>query len=383
MAQTEHYILNMGPQHPSTHGVLRVKVELDGERIVHCTPVMGYLHRGIEKLMESRTYTQCVPFTDRLDYVSSMNNNWAFCGAVEKLAGIEVPERAEYIRVICAELNRIASHQVFIGSLLIDLGAATGMIYAFRDREKVLDLFNIICGARMTCHYIRIGGVIKDAQDEFLKETQKFVDYVPQMLQEYDNLFTGNEIFMERLKGTSIITKEDALRFNMSGPNIRASGHEYDIRKIDSYGVYDRFDFQVPTGTKGDNWDRYRIRFEEIRESARIIQQVLDSIPAGPYMAKVPKVLKPAKGDVYHRVENTRGELGFYIVSDGTTKPYRVHIHRPSFINLQALDTMCKGLLLADAVAAYATVDPLMGEVDCQGGRIKCIMEYYILSPRT
>ncbi|MCI6870390.1 MAG: NADH-quinone oxidoreductase subunit D [Selenomonadales bacterium] len=365
MAQTEHYILNMGPQHPSTHGVLRVKVELDGERIVHCTPVMGYLHRGIEKLMESRTYTQCVPFTDRLDYVSSMNNNWAFCGAVEKLAGIEVPERAEYIRVICAELNRIASHQVFIGSLLIDLGAATGMIYAFRDREKVLDLFNIICGARMTCHYIRIGGVIKDAQDEFLKETQKFVDYVPQMLQEYDSLFTGNEIFMERLKGTSIISKEDALRFNMSGPNIRASGHEYDIRKIDSYGVYDRFDFQVPTGTKGDNWDRYRIRFEEIRESARIIQQALDSIPAGPYMAKVPKVLKPAKGDVYHRVENTRGELGFYIVSDGTTKPYRVHIHRPSFINLQALDTMCKGLLLADAVAAYATVDPLMGEVDC------------------
>ena len=365
MAQTEKYVLNMGPQHPSTHGVLQVQVELDGENIVGAKPVMGYLHRGIEKLMESRTYVQCVPFTDRLDYVSAMNNNLGFCMAVEKLAGIEVPERAEYIRVICAELNRIASHHVFIGSLTNDLGSATGMIYAFRDREKILDLFNIICGARMTAHYIRIGGVAADAQDEFLRDTQKFIDYVPEMLDEYNKLFSGNEIFQARMKKTSIITKEMALKFGMSGPNIRASGVDYDIRKIDKYGAYGKFDFDVPLGKRGDNWDRYMIRMKEIAESAKIIQQALDNMPEGPYMAKVPKVLRPPKGDAYHRVENPRGELGFYIVSDGSTKPYRVHIRRPSFVNLQALDTMCKGMLLADAVTAFATIDPLMGEVDC------------------
>ena len=312
MATTEKFVLNMGPQHPSTHGVLQVQVELDGENIVGAKPVMGYLHRGIEKLMESRTYQQCVPFTDRLDYVSSMNNNLGFCMAVEKLAGIEVPGRAQYIRTICCELNRIASHHVFIGSLTNDLGSATGMIYAFRDREKILDLFNIICGARMTCHYIRIGGVIADAQDEFLQKTE-----------------------------------------------------DYDIRKIDKYGIYGKLDFDIPVGKTGDNWDRYIIRLQEIVESAKIIRQCLDNMPEGPFMAKVPKMLKPPKGDAYHRVENTRGELGFYIVSDGTNKPYRVHIRRPSFINLQALDHMCKGMVLADAVTAFATIDPLMGEVDC------------------
>ena len=365
MAKTESYILNMGPQHPSTHGVLQVQLELDGERILGAKPVMGYLHRGIEKLMESRTYTQCVPYTDRLDYVSSMNNNLGFCETVEELAGIEVPERAEYIRVIVAELNRIASHLIFIGTLMIDLGAATGMIYAFRDREKILDLFNIICGARMTFHYIRIGGVCADAQPEFIAETEKFLEYVPKMLEEYDHLMTGNEIFYHRLKGTSPLTREDVLRYSMSGPNVRASGVDYDIRKIDSYSIYDRFDFNVPLGTNGDNWDRYQVRFHEIIESAKIIRQAIDNLPDGEIMAKVPKVLRPPKGDVYHRVENTRGELGFYIVSDGSTKPYRVHIRRPSFVNLQALDTMCRGMLLADSVAAFSTIDPLMGEVDC------------------
>ena len=363
--KTESYVLNMGPQHPSTHGVLQVQLTLDGERILGAKPIMGYLHRGIEKLMESRTYAQCVPFTDRLDYVSAMNNNLAFCETVEELAGIEVPERAEYIRVICAELNRIASHLIFIGTLAIDLGAATGMLYAFRDREKVLDLFNIICGARMTFHYIRIGGVAADAQPTFLTGVQNFLNYVPNMLDEFDELLSGNEIFMARLKGTSPLTKEDVLRYNMSGPNLRASGIPYDIRRVDSYSIYDRFDFDIPTGQKGDNWDRYRVRFNEIRESAKIIRQALDSLPEGAIMAKVPKVFKPPKGEVYHRVENTRGELGFYIVSDGTTKPYRVHIRRPSFINLQALDTMCQGMLIADSVAAYSTIDPLMGEVDC------------------
>ena len=365
MAVTEHYTLNMGPQHPSTHGVLQVQLELDGENIVHAKPIMGYLHRGIEKLMESRTYVQCVPYTDRLDYVSAMNNNLAFCETVEKLAGITVPERAEYIRVAVAELNRIASHLIFIGTLAIDLGAATGMIYAFRDREKILDLFNIICGARMTFHYIRIGGVCADAQPEFIKQAYEFLDYVPKMLDEYDRLLTGNEIFCHRLQGTSKLTREDVLKYNMSGPNIRASGVDYDIRKIDSYSIYDRFDFAIPLGTNGDNWDRYQVRFQEIAESAKIVRQALDNMPDGEIMAKIPKVLRPPAGEVYHRVENTRGELGFYIVSDGTTKPYRVHIRRPSFVNLQALDTMCHGMLVADSVAAYSTIDPLMGEVDC------------------
>ncbi len=239
------------------------------------------------------------------------------------------------------------------------------MIYAFRDREKILDLFNIICGARITAHYIRIGGVAADAQEEFLRDTQAFVDYVPAMLDEYDRIFTGNEIFQARMKGTSIITKETALKYSMSGPNIRASGVDYDIRKIDKYGAYGKFNFNIPLGEQGDNWDRYIVRLKEIQESANIIQQALDNMPEGPVMAKVPKVLKPPKGDAYHRVENTRGELGFYIVSDGSTKPYRVHIRRPSFVNLQALDSMCQGMLLADAVTAFATIDPLMGEVDC------------------
>ena len=256
MAQSEMVFLNMGPQHPSTHGVLQVQVELDGENIVGAKPVMGYLHRGIEKLMESRTYQQCVPFTDRLDYVSAMNNNLGFCMAVEKLAGIEVPVRAWDIRTICCELNRIASHHVFIGSLTNDLGSATGMIYAFRDREKILDLFIIICGARMTCHYIRIGGVAADAQAEFFQKTEEFINYVPEMLDEYDRLFTGNEIFQRRMQGTSVISKDDAHHYGMSGPNIRASGIPYDIRKLDKYGIYGRLDFEVPVGETGANWDR-------------------------------------------------------------------------------------------------------------------------------
>ena len=280
MAEKSTYILNMGPQHPSTHGVLQVELELSGERIERAKPILGYLHRGIEKLMESRTYAQSLPYTDKLDYVSSMNNNLAWCTAVEKLAGIRVPLRAEYLRVIAAELNRIASHLVFIGTLLNDLGAATAFIYAFRDREKVLDLFDLLCGARMSTSYIRLGGVSYDATDEFVKKTLEFLDYVPAMLEEYDNLITGNEIFYARMKGVS--------------PNLR-----------------------------------------------------------------------PPKGSVYHRVENTRGELGFYIVSDGTAKPYRVHIRRPSFVNLQALDSLCRGTLIADSVVVYSTLDPLMGEVDC------------------
>lgn len=365
MPVTEPYILNMGPQHPSTHGVLQVQLELDGERILKATPHLGYLHRGIEKLMESRTYVQCVPYTDRLDYVSSMNNNFGFCHAVEELAGIEVPRRAEYIRVIVAELNRIASHQVFIGSLANDLGASTGMLYTFRDRERILDLFNIVCGARMTFHYIRIGGVCADVQPEFIKGVYAFLDDLPKMTEEYDRLLTGNEIFNHRLHDTSVLTAAEAESYSMSGPNIRATGIPYDIRKLDGYSVYPEFDFNVPVGSKGDNWDRYRVRFEEIYESARIIRQAVDGLPEGDIMAKIPKVVKPPKGEIYSRTEGTRGELGFYIVSDGTPKPYRVHIRRPSFVNLQGLDAMCRGMMIGDSVAAFSAIDPIMGAVDC------------------
>ena len=365
MPRTETYTLNMGPQHPSTHGVLQVQLELDGERILKATPIMGYLHRGIEKLLEARTYTQCAPYTDRLDYVSSMNNNFGYARAVEELASIETSRRAEYIRVIMAELNRINSHLVFFGSLANDLGASTGMLYAFRDRERILDIFNLVCGARQTFHYIRIGGVKGDLSPEAVQMIKDFTDEVPVFLAEYDRLLTGNEIFMHRVVGVSAMTQEEALRCNMTGPNLRATGIPFDLRKVDGYSVYDELDFAVPVGEHGDNWDRYRVRMEEIAESAKIVRQAVGGLPEGAVMAKVPKVLKPPKGEVFSRTEGTRGELGFYIVSDGTTKPYRIHIRRPSFVNMQGLDAMCRGMLIGDSVAAYSSIDPIMGEVDC------------------
>ena len=365
MLKTETYTLNMGPQHPSTHGVLQVVLELDGERVVKAVPHMGYLHRGIEKLAESRTYTQFIPYTDRLDYVSSMGNNLGYCQTVEKLMGIVVPERAEYLRVIMTELNRIASHLLFMSSLAIDLGATTGMMYGFRDREHILDLFDMVCGARLTYNYIRIGGVVEDVPPEFIPAAQKFLSDFPEMLAEYHNLLTGNEILYYRLKNTAVIGAVQALEIGLTGPCLRASGIDYDIRKIEPYGIYDRFDFDVPLGQNGDNWDRYMVRMDEMVESAKIIAQAIAQLPDGPVMAKVPKVLKPPVGDVYHRIENPRGELGYYIVSDGTTKPYRTHVRRPSLINLQALGDVCKGIMIADVVAVLATLDPLMGEVDC------------------
>lgn len=365
MLRTETYTLSMGPQHPSTHGVLQVRLELDGERILRATPHMGYLHRGIEKLLEARTYIQGVPYTDRLDYVSSMNNNFGYCRAIEELAQIEVPERAEYIRVIMAELNRIASHLVFIGSLSIDLGASTGMLYTFRDREKVLDLFDLVCGARMTFHYIRVGGVSADLPPSFAAKCGAFLKALPEFMKEYENLLIGNEIFQHRLKGTSRLTREQALRHNMTGPNLRAAGVPFDIRRVDGYSVYPKLAFEVPVGENGDNWDRFLVRYREILESAKIVRQALDALPEGPVTAKFPKALRPPKGEVYSRTEGTRGELGFYIVSDGSAKPYRVHIRRPSFVNMQGLDDMCRGMLIGDSVAAFSAIDPLMGEVDC------------------
>jgi len=365
MPKTETYTLNMGPQHPSTHGVLQVVLELDGETVIQAMPNMGYLHRGIEKLAESRTYAQFLPYTDRLDYISSMGNNLGYCQTVEKLMGITVPERAEYLRIIMTELNRIASHLIFMGSLAIDLGASTGMMFGFRTRERILDLFDMACGARQTYTYIRFGGVSADIPSEFIPALQRFLADFPAMLDEFHRLLTGNEILYHRLKGTGVISGQRAVEIGLTGPALRASGVDYDLRKVEPYGIYDRFDFNVPLGQFGDCWDRYLVRMEEMKESARIVAQALKQMPEGAVMAAIPKLLKPPVGEVYHAVENPRGELGYYIVSDGSTNPYRLHVRRPSFINLQVLNEACQGLLIGDVVAILATLDSLMGEVDC------------------
>ena len=365
MVKTETYTLNMGPQHPSTHGVLQVVLELDGELVVQAIPRMGYLHRGIEKLAESRTYAQFIPYTDRLDYVSSMGNNLGYCQTVEKMMGITIPERAEYLRIIMTELNRIASHLIFMGSLAIDLGASTGMMFGFRSRERILDLFDMACGARQTYSYIRFGGVSADIPSEFVPALQRFLADFPAMLEEYHGLLTGNEILYRRLKGTGVISGQRALEIGLTGPALRASGIDYDIRKVEPYSIYDRFDFSVPLGQAGDCWDRYIVRMEEMKQSASIVAQALEKMPEGTVMSTIPKLLKPPVGEVYHSIENPRGELGYYIVSDGSTKPYRLHVRRPSFINLQVLNEACQGLLIGDVVAVLATLDSLMGEVDC------------------
>lgn len=365
MLKTETFTLNMGPQHPSTHGVLQVVLELDGETVVQAIPNMGYLHRGIEKLAESRTYAQFIPYTDRLDYVSSMGNNLGYCQTVEKMMGIKVPERAEYLRIIMTELNRIASHLIFMGSLAIDLGASTGMMFGFRSRERILDLFDMACGARQTYTYIRFGGVSADIPAEFIPALERFLTDFPAMLDEYHRLLTGNEILYHRLKNTGVISGQRAVEIGLTGPALRASGVDYDIRKIEPYSIYDRFDFSVPLGQVGDCWDRYIIRMEEMKQSASIVAQALEQMTEGIVMATIPKVLKPPAGEVYHSIENPRGELGYYIVSDGGVNPYRLHVRRPSFINLQVLNETCQGLLIGDVVAVLATLDSLMGEVDC------------------
>lgn len=365
MIRTETYELSMGPIHPSTHGVLQVLLTMDGERVIEAKPVVGYLHRGIEKLMEARTYFQCLPYTDRLDYVSAMNNDFAYCKAVEKLAGIEVPKRAQYIRVIMAELNRIASHFIFIGSAAVDIGATTMMIYPWRDRERLLDIFNEICGARMTFTYIRIGGVKCDITPKISDMIYKFLDDLPEIIKEYNDLFTGNEIVQHRFKNTGIMTAQQAKKFGLTGPMLRAAGIAYDVRKDDTYSSYDDFDFNIPTETGGDNWARYLVRLHEITQSGKIIRQALDALPEGDFIAKVPRVLRPPKGEIYDTTEGPRGEVGYHIISDGTNKPYRVHIRRPSFDNLQALDHMCRGYLMGDVVSALATIDPILGETDC------------------
>lgn len=362
--KTQEYKINMGPHHPSTHGVFRIVLTLDGETATKGESVVGYLHRGMEKLAESRTYTQFIPYTDRLDYLAGLNNNLAYVQTVEKLAGIEVPDRAEYIRVIFAELQRIASHLVGVGTFVLDIGAMTGVFYAFSLREKIMDLFSMAIGARLTFNYMRIGGVALDMPEGFIPLLQSTTKEIIEALDEYHELVTGNEIFVARTKGVGSVSPEVAKNFGWTGPNLRSTGVAHDLRKAKPYSVYDRFDFKIPVGTQGDCFDRYLVRMEEMYESVRIIEQAIEQLPEGPIMAKVPKVLKPSAGEAYHEAENPKGALGFYLVSDGSTKPYRCQIRRPSFINLSMLDDLVKGWKIADIVAILASLDIVLGEVD-------------------
>jgi len=342
-----------------------MRVTLDGEVIVDMEPVLGYLHRGIEKLAEGRTYTQNIPFTDRLDYLASMTNNLAYAMAVEKLAGIAVPERAEYLRVIMSELQRIASHLVGVGSFLNDCGAfMTPFLYMFREREKILDLFEMVCGQRLTYNYIRIGGVSYDIPEEFLPALDKFVREMPGFIDEYDQLLAENEILLARAKGVGILPKELAINTSASGPVLRASGVKWDIRKADPYSVYDRFEFDIPTGSTGDCYDRYRLRIQEMRQSVRIIKQAVEQLPQGEVLTRVPLRLRPPAGEAYGHIEGPKGELGFYLVSDNSVTPYRFHVRAPTLINLTALRDMMIGWKVADAVIIFGSIDICLGEVD-------------------
>ncbi|MBI3920602.1 MAG: NADH-quinone oxidoreductase subunit D [Armatimonadetes bacterium] len=354
----------MGPQHPSTHGVLRVILTLDGEWIVGAEPDIGYLHRSFEKMGEMRTYTNGVPLTDRWDYLSSMSNNLVYSQAVEELLELEVPSRAQFLRVIVCELNRIASHLVFVGTYGLDLGANTPFLYCFRDREKILDLYEAICGVRLTYSYIYPGGVTGDAPPGWLEELDRYLDYQGPMIDEIDQLLTGNEIFILRTRNIGVITAEQALDWSLSGPMLRASGVKWDLRKERPYQVYDQLDFEVPTLETGDCLDRYLVRVAEMRESLKILKQCLAKFPEGPVKAKMPKTVKPPPGEIYTCVESPRGELGVYMVSDGTDMPYRQKIRGPAFVNLSPCRDVMPGWKIADAVAILGSMDVVMGEVD-------------------
>jgi len=363
--KTEQFILNIGPQHPSTHGVFRMMVTLDGETIVDVDLVLGYLHRGVEKLAEGRTYLQSLPLTDRMDYICSMSNNLAYCTAVEALAGITVPERAEYIRVIMAELTRVVNHIVCIGFYLNDLGAYfTPVLYCLREREKILDLFEAASGSRMTCNYIRFGGVAQDLPEGWLDQCRKLMAGFPAFIDELEELLSTNEIFLARGRGIGVLPPDMAVNAGVTGPNLRASGVAYDVRKAHPYSIYDRFDFAVPTLRGCDCYDRYMLRILEIRQSLRILEQALKDIPAGEVQSKVPKALRPPEGDVYHAIEGPKGEFGFYLVSDGSVSPYRWHVRSATFINLTVLPYLCRGHKLADLIAILGSLDNVMGEVD-------------------
>ena len=359
--------ISMGPQHPSTHGVFRMDVVLDGEKVVKLKPVFGYLHRNHEKIAENISYLSSMPYTDRLDYFCSMTNNWAYALAVEKLSGLAVPERAEYIRVIMAELTRLQNHTCLIGFFVQDMGAlGTPLMYAFREREKILDLFESVSGARMMCNYMRFGGVRCDVTSEWLDQAKQLVAGYGKFLDEYETLLTENEILLARTQGVGLLSRELAVNASITGPMLRAAGVNYDIRKVDKYGIYSRFDFKVPLGEHGDIYDRYMVRILEMRESLKILQPALRDIPSGPVMDPNAKLrgFRPKAGEAYGRIESPKGELGFYLISDGSANPYRYRVRPPSLINLTILEDMCLGQRIADAVVILGSVDIVLGEVD-------------------
>lgn len=361
----EELVVNVGPSHPSTHGVCRVIVHLDGEIVTRAEPVIGYLHRGIEKMCENRTYLQVVPLTDRLDYVGSMYANWAYCRAVERLAGIRVPERAEYIRVIVCEMQRIASHMMALGSSAADTGAFTMFIYAFDVRERIVELFEELCGARLTYNYVRPGGVSFDLPEGWLDSLSEYLKGIRAKLDEMDRLFFGNVIAKGRLKGVGVLSAEDAVAWGASGPTARGSGVNWDLRKHDPYSVYPRFDFDVPVGSNGDAYDRARCRLFECYESASIIEQAIEQIPDGSHKAEgYPRLLMPRPGDAYDHIESARGSLGVYIVSEGGPRPHRVKFRSPAFCNLALLPMLAKGHTLSDLVVILGSLDPVFGECD-------------------
>lgn len=359
--------VSMGPHHPSTHGVFRMMVTLDGERIVKLKPVFGYLHRNHEKIGENTTYLGSMPYTDRLDYLCSMTNNWAYALAVEKLAGQPVPERAEYLRIILAELTRLLNHTCLAGFLLQDTGASgTPLMYAFREREKILDLFESLSGSRMMCNYQRFGGCRVDASPQWLEAAQRVAANYSEFLDEYETLITGNEILMARTQGVGKLSPELAVSAGVTGPMLRAAGVNYDLRKVDGYGLYPRFEFRVPLGDHGDTYDRYMIRVLEMRESIKILQQAFRDLPGGPIMDPKSKLrgFRPKAGESYGRIEGPKGEIGFYLISDGSPNPYRYRVRAPSFVNLTILEDMCLGQTVADAVIILGSVDIVLGEVD-------------------
>lgn len=389
MATTEKMTLNMGPQHPSTHGVLRLVLELDGEIITKITPDIGYLHRGVEKLSEHRTYHQVLPLTDRLDYLAPMSNNLGYILAVEKLLDIQVPERAQTIRIIMNELTRLESHLVWIACHALDIGAMTVFIYAFREREVVMEIYELISGARMTSNFFRAGGLSQDVPPEFEKKVRDFVASMPGYLDQYEGLLTTNPIWLKRTIGNGVISAEDAIDIGITGPALRGSGVDWDLRRDTPYAGYENYQFKVPVGENCDTFDRYKVRLVEMREACKIVNQALDRLKPGPVLADSPQVCYPPKenvynsieglihhfkiasegypvpeGEVYQGVEAPKGELGYYIVSDGSSKPYRMRIRPPSFVNLQAIEKMAKGAMIADLVAVIGTLDIVLGEID-------------------
>ncbi|MDF0726599.1 NADH-quinone oxidoreductase subunit D [Cytobacillus sp. S13-E01] len=365
MIRTEEMLLNVGPQHPSTHGVFRLVVKIDGETITEATPVIGYLHRGTEKLAEDLQYTQIIPYTDRMDYLSAMTNNYVLVHGVETMMGLEIPDRAEYLRVLAMELGRVASHLVWWGTYLLDIGAVSPFLYAFREREMIINLLNELSGARLTFNYMRVGGVKWDAPEGWIEKVEEFVPYMREQLKGYHELVTGNEIFMNRVKGIGRYTKEDAIAYSLSGANLRCTGVKWDLRKDEPYSIYDRFDFDVPVRDGGDAWARYEVRMAEIVESLKIIEQAVEQFPKeGEIMAKVPKIIKVPKGEGFVRIESPRGEIGCYIASDGKKEPYRLKFRRPSFYNLQILPKLLKGENMANLITILGAIDIVLGEVD-------------------